>query len=128
MINEYKYDGNIIAWYMEYLKGRKTRVKYNNWVTEWRKQLENLLQGQTDSTILFDLMLNYIDLTDVDKIIKDIKMEVEETNYNIGKKYEMERFEKDMERINNKNKNNNKMNLDIDDISVKTGKNKIIDN
>ena len=91
MVNEDKYDGNLIACHIEYLKGRKTRVKYKNWVTKWRKPIENLLQGQTDSTILFDLMLNYIDLTDVDKIIK---IEVEKTNDEIGKKYDLDKFNK----------------------------------
>ena len=72
MINEFGYDGNIIAWYKDTLKGRKMRVRYNNCTTPWRDCLENLPQGQTDSTILFDLMMNYINLNDVDKIIRDI--------------------------------------------------------
>ena len=76
MITEFGFDGNIIAWYKDFLKGRKMRVRYNKSVTEWYDSLENLPQGQTDSTILFDLMLNYIKLTNVDKIVQDLeKME-----------------------------------------------------
>ena len=115
MINEYKYDGNLIAWYLEYLKGRKTRVKYKNWVTQWRKPMENLLQDQTDSTILFDLMLNYINLNDVDKIIRDLKMEVENTNYEIGKKYDYNKFNKQM---------NKKKDYDVDITTKNINKNK----
>ena len=73
MINEFGFDGNIIAWYQDFLRNRKTRVKYNKCTTVWRDSLENLPQGQTDSTILFDLMINYVNLTDVDKIAKDLK-------------------------------------------------------
>ena len=72
MINEFNFDGNIIAWYKDFLKGRKTRVKYKKSTTKWRSSLENLPQGQTDSTILFDLMINYINLNDVDKIARDM--------------------------------------------------------
>ena len=115
MINDYNYDGNIIAWYIEYLKGRKTRVKYKNWVTNWKDGLENLLQGQTDSTILFDLMLNYINLNDVDKIIKDLKMEIEEENYNIGKKYDEKKYTK----MNDWNREKD------EDITIQTNKRKI---
>ena len=73
MINEYDFDGNIIAWYKEALYGRKTRVKYKDCITKWRDSLNNLPQGQTDSTILFDLMLNNIDLVDVDKMARILK-------------------------------------------------------
>ena len=63
MINEFGFDGNIIAWYRDFLTNRKTRVKYKKCTTKWRKSLDNLPQGQTDSTILFDLMINYTVLT-----------------------------------------------------------------
>ena len=87
MINEFGFDGNIIAWYQDFLRNRKTRVKYNKSTTVWRDSLENLPQGQTDSTILFDLMINYVNLTDVDKIAKDLKkiddmIKMEEMNGN----------------------------------------------
>ena len=72
MINEFNFDVNIIAWYKDFLKGRKTRVKYKKCTTKWRNSLENLPQGQTDSTILFDLMINYINLNNVDKIASDM--------------------------------------------------------
>ena len=72
MINEFGFDGNIIAWYKDFLKNRKTRVKYQKCTIKWRNSLDNLPQGQTDSTILFDLMINYINLTDVDKIARDL--------------------------------------------------------
>ena len=72
MINEFGFDGNIIAWYKDFLKGRKTLVKYKKCTTKWRDSLENLPQGQTDSTILFDLMINYINLNEVDKIATDL--------------------------------------------------------
>ena len=53
MINDFKYDVNIIAWYLSFFSDRYTRVKYNGKKTEWRKALRNLPQEQTDSTILF---------------------------------------------------------------------------
>ena len=116
MVHEYKYDGNLIAWYIEYLKGRLTRVRHKNWVTKWRKPMENLLQGQTDSTILFDLMLNYIDLTDVDKIIRDLRIEIENENEKIDKYLENKRFKMEMENINNNNNNNiNKPEIDSEE-------------
>ena len=34
--------------------------------------MENLPQCQSDSTILFDLMINYINLNNVDKIARDL--------------------------------------------------------
>ena len=114
MVHEYKYDGNLIAWYIEYLKGRLTRVRHKNWVTKWRKPMENLLQGQTDSTILFDLMLNYIDLSDVDKIIRDLKIEIENENDKIDKYLEKKRFEMEMSKIDKNNKNNNNNNCEIE--------------
>ena len=81
MINDFGFDGNIIAWYKDFLKGRKTRVKYKKCTTKWLDSLENLPQGQTDSTILFDLMLNYIQLNDVDKMARDLaKMDEEIRN------------------------------------------------
>ena len=42
MINDFGFDGNIIAWYKDFLKGRKTRVKYKKSTTKWRDSLENL--------------------------------------------------------------------------------------
>ena len=84
MINEFGFDGNIIAWYKDFLKGRKTRVKYKKYTSPWRDSLENLPQGQTDSTILFDLMINYVNLNDVDKIVKDLeRIDTNDENTNV---------------------------------------------
>ena len=54
MINEFGFDGNIIAWYRDFLTNRKTRVKYKKCTTKWRKSLDNLPQGQTE--VLFCLI------------------------------------------------------------------------
>ena len=62
LINDYCYDGNIIAWYLDFFTNRFTRVKYNGKKTKWRPALRNLPQGQTDSTILFAIFLNNVDL------------------------------------------------------------------
>ena len=67
MINDYGYDGNIIAWYQEFLFGRMTRVKYNGNLTEWKQTNPNLPQGSTDSTVLFIMLVNNIDLRNVDR-------------------------------------------------------------
>ena len=53
LINKYGYNGNLIAWLMEYLSDRLTRVVYNGVKTPWRKSLDNLPQGSTLSKILF---------------------------------------------------------------------------
>ena len=37
LIQKYNYTGNLIAWLMEYLSNRKTRVIYNGHKTSWRK-------------------------------------------------------------------------------------------
>ena len=94
LIYEYGYDGNIIAWYMHFFSDRFTRVKYNGKKTQWRKALRNLPQGQTDSTILFVLFLNNIDLVNIDKLAKNLKLNLK-SDYN-----------------SNKNKNNNNKNAD----------------
>ena len=70
MIKEYKYDGNIIAWYLNFFSDRYTRVKYNGKLTEWRPAIKNLPQGQTDSTILFVLFINNVDLINIHKMSK----------------------------------------------------------
>ena len=72
MIEDYKYDGNIIAWYLDFLNNRKTRVKYNGKLTEWRETKPNLPQGSTDSTILFVLYVNNIDLINIENMVYDI--------------------------------------------------------
>ena len=72
MNTDYGYEGNIIAWYIEFLNGRKTRVKYNGVLTKWKLTRANLPQGSTDSTILFVLFLNNINLVDMDKILVDL--------------------------------------------------------
>ena len=45
MNTDYGYEGNIIAWYTNFLNGRKTRVKYNGILTEWKSTKANLPQG-----------------------------------------------------------------------------------
>ena len=62
LIKKYDYNGNLIAWLMEYLTNRETRVVYNGIKTPWRKSLDNLPQGSTLSTILFILFLNFVDI------------------------------------------------------------------
>ena len=62
LIKKYGYDGNLIAWLMEYLSNRMTRVVYNGIKTPWRKSLDNLPQGSTLSTILFVLFLNFVNI------------------------------------------------------------------
>ena len=94
MINEFGFDGNIIAWYKDFLKGRKTRVKYKKHTTPWRDSLENLPQGQTDSTILFDLMINYVNIKNVDEIINDLK--IIDKKMNIEMNENMENIENDI--------------------------------
>ena len=80
MINEYKYDGNIIAWYLSFFENRYTRVKYNGKKTKWRKALKNLPQGQTDSTILFVLFLNNVDLINIHELAEKLKLCVKDEN------------------------------------------------
>ena len=63
MIHEYGYDGNIIAWFRDYLTNRMTRVVYNGYKTEWKLALNNLPQGGSPSCILFVLMLNDINIS-----------------------------------------------------------------
>ena len=62
LIEKYDYNGNLIAWLLEYLSNRMTRVVYNGFKTPWRKSLDNLPQGSTLSTILFILFLNFVDI------------------------------------------------------------------
>ena len=77
MNTDYGYEGNIIAWYIEFLNGRKTRVKYNGILTKWKLTKANLPQGSTDSTILFVLFLNNINLIDMDKILVKLGYKLE---------------------------------------------------
>ena len=74
MINDYGYDGNIIAWYLNFFSNRYTRVKYNGKKTKWRSALRNLPQSQTDSTILFVIFMNNVDLLNVRDLLKDLKL------------------------------------------------------
>ena len=67
MVNDYGYDGNIIAWYRDYLFGRKTRVKYTGILTDWKESNPNLPQGAPESTVLFILLLNDIDTEKVEQ-------------------------------------------------------------
>ena len=77
LIKKYKYNGNLIAWLMEYLSNRMTRVVYNGVKTPWRKSLDNLPQGSTLSTILFVLFLNFVDIGNDDhKIFWEKKLNV----------------------------------------------------
>ena len=69
LIEDYKYDGNIIAWYLQSMRGRKTRLKYNNVITKWRISQDNLPQGLNESTILFVLLINAVDLEKFDNIL-----------------------------------------------------------
>ena len=62
LISKYNYNGNSIAWLMEYLSNRMTRVVYNPSKTQWIKSLDNLSQGSTLSTILFILFLIFVDI------------------------------------------------------------------
>ena len=62
MVTEYKYDDNVIAWYLDFFNDRYMKVKCNGNKAEWKQALKNLLQRQTDSTILFVLFINNIDL------------------------------------------------------------------
>ena len=98
LINKYGYNGNLIAWLMEYLSNRMTRVVYNGIKTKWRKSLDNLPQGSTLSTILFVLFLNFVDIGN-DKHDKFWKRKLD-----ILKR-----------RKNNNGKNNNNNNNNIND-------------
>ena len=69
LIQDYGYDGNIIAWYLQFLCGRFTRLKYNGIFTIWRPSLDNLPQGLNDSTILFILLFNRVDLNGIRDLI-----------------------------------------------------------
>ena len=72
--------------------------------TSWKKSLANLPQGQTDSPILFALLLNYVNLKNMDEIIKESHL------YDVSKKcnedskklYNLNDFEK-IKRINEGN-------------------------
>ena len=72
LIKDYGYDGNIISWYLDFFSNRFTRVKYNGKYTKWQPAARNLPQGQTDSTILFVLFLNNVDLLNVRNLLKKL--------------------------------------------------------
>ena len=81
LIKKYKYDGNIIAWLIEYLKGRYTRVRYNGINTIWRLSRDCLPQGDQLSVILFPLFINGVNVNqkqgEIEIKIKSSKMEKE---------------------------------------------------
>ena len=123
MINDYKYDGNIIAWYLSFFDDRYTRVKYNGKKTEWRKALKNLPQGQTDSTILFVIFLNNIDLLNIHNLAKKLKLCVQEDNLdnNDGNKKEYD-IKSIFSKINEWTKNKVIGNEDKDIVKIKRPK------
>ena len=51
MMYDYGYDGNIIAWTIESMKGRQTRLKYSGIITQWLISRQNLPQGGSESPI-----------------------------------------------------------------------------
>ena len=82
LINDYDYDGNIIAWYLVFLRGRFTRLKYNGINTIWRPSLDNLPQGLNDSTILFILLFNRIDLNGIRDMVYVLGIKCRSNNQN----------------------------------------------
>ena len=58
MVNEYKMDGNIIAFIHSQTTNRLTRVNYNGITTKWKHGQDNLPQGMPDSIALFILLYN----------------------------------------------------------------------
>ena len=82
LINDYGYDGNIIAWYLQSMRGRQTRLKYNNVITPWQLSQDNLPQGLNESTILFVLLVNAVDLEKFDDILYKLRFKKRNNNNN----------------------------------------------